>query len=132
MIRRLVRVERFADARTKRLLKEKRVSPMDASRALEAAQYDGEKAHQLVLRLAVMTGSEKKRLSDFARHHPRARVDEMVAEAKEPKLERKLLIDLTDDLKNALDRATKVLNKEREEVAAQAIQEWLHDKGFWK
>jgi ParB family chromosome partitioning protein len=131
-IRRLIRADMFASKRMKELFEAGSATLMDVTRALQAAQYNVGQAERVLDAIVEMTGAQKKRVTQLAREHPKAKLEDILHEAVRPTYERKLYIDLSDELHNALGRATKALQKDEDEVALQALEEWLRDKGFWQ
>jgi ParB/RepB/Spo0J family partition protein len=131
-VRKYIYIESQSTERVRRLLREKKVKAEDAKRALRAAQGDGKKAEQIldIMQRERLTGHEKSRLVDFGRSHPDADPKSIVQESMKPRLEVSILVNLEPDVKRALDRAVKALRLGPEEVVAQAVDEWLADRGF--
>jgi ParB family chromosome partitioning protein len=131
-IRQYIDIEERASPEMKKELRAKRVSPADVQRALRAAGGDSSKAERLLdrMRRYQLTTYQKKTLVEFAEGHPRASVDDIVAQARKPKFERTIMVNLPDEVHEGLERAAKKLAMGPEEVAAQALSEWLSAKGF--
>jgi ParB/RepB/Spo0J family partition protein len=131
-IRQYIDVEERATPVMKRELNAKKVTPADVQRALRAAGGDSNKAERLLdrMRKYQLTTYQKKTLVEFAEGNPGASVGDIVAEAQKPRHERTIMVNLPDDVHKGLERAAKKLAMGPEEVAAQALSEWLSAKGF--
>ncbi|HUT57263.1 MAG TPA: hypothetical protein VNA25_05250, partial [Phycisphaerae bacterium] len=129
-VRRYIYVKERASQHALNLLKTKKVTLLDVKRALDAAQGNIGKANRLLDRMIVMRGQAKKRLSEYAEAHPNASVNEIVREAKRPGVRERLSLDLTEPVRQALGKAERALKMKAEEIAAQALEEWLEAKGF--
>lgn len=130
MVRRYIKVSEYVSNYASGLLKEGRASLMDVQRALEAAQWDVGKADNLLEKIVGMVREEKKRLSRYASEHPQADIEDMVEVAKKLGIQRKISVDLTDTIRDGLQKATETMQMEAEEIAALALKEWLEKKGF--
>jgi ParB family chromosome partitioning protein len=131
-IRQYIDIQERATPAMRRELKAKRVTPTDVQRALRAAGEDRNRAERLLdrMRKYQLTTYQKKTLVEFAEQHPEASVSKIVAEAQTPKVQRTIMVNLPDDVHKGLERAAKKLAMGLEEVAAQALSEWLSAKGF--
>jgi DNA-directed RNA polymerase subunit L len=67
---------------------------------------------------------------DYGLSHPRASAEEIIKRAKEPIVERQFLVKLSDKARTALLKAAEKLSMAPDELAAQAVEEWLSSKGF--
>lgn len=52
------------------------------------------------------------------------------ADAMKPAVEQNLVITLPDELIKALEKATKLLKVDADELATQVLSEWLKSQGF--
>ncbi len=77
-----------------------------------------------------MTGEEKRRITRYAKVNPGAPVDQILKGSQDLRAQIKIFVDLTNDVREALIKAQNSLNMEEGEIAAEAIERWLHDKGF--
>ena len=59
-----------------------------------------------------------------------ARVEEGVKDAKKPRVERIISIDLTSELRHGLQEAMKEWRMEPDDIVLQALQEWLDEQGY--
>jgi ParB family chromosome partitioning protein len=131
-IRQYVDIEERASDEMKRRLKQGKVSPVDVQRALNAAPGDRKKADKLVQIMVrkKLTTYEKKRVVEYGAAHPKAAPDTIVAEAQRPRVEQSIMVRLKEDVRKGLEKAAVALAKDPEEVASQALAEWLSANGF--
>lgn len=129
-IRQYIDIEERATPRIKEQLRKKKITPVDVQRVLRASGGDSDKAERLAKRVKELTLYQKERLVEYGELHPKATADTLLEEAKKPKVERSVLVTLSDRARAGLVKASKELYMEKAEVAAQAIEEWLSKKGF--
>lgn len=114
----------------KEMIKEKKIKPSDARKALQAGGTNEKKIVEVAKEITKMTSPEKRRLVDIALEKPDAPPEKLVEEAKKPHVEEKIIIHLTPKYANALDSASKDLGLDREDVAKTAVIDWLTMRGF--
>lgn len=131
-VRQYIYIEERASEKTRGKLKSGKVSAADAQRALQAAGGDSNKADQLLgfVQEYELTVYQKKRMVEYGTAHPRASAEKVIEEARKPKFEQTIMVNLADDVRNALIEAAEKLRVSEEEVASRALKEWLSDKGF--
>jgi ParB family chromosome partitioning protein len=129
-VRQYIYIEERASEKTKRKLREGKVKPVDAQRALRAASDDIDKADQLLERMKKFDRYQKQRMVDYGQQNPKASVTAIVAKAEQPTVERQLLVRLSERARSGLAAAAKKMFMEPEEVAARAVEEWLSTQGF--
>ena len=132
-VRQYIEIEELASPAMKKALKAQRVTPIDVKRALRAAGGNIAKAERL-LDLMVeheLTPYEKRRMVEVGQSDLEASAPRIVKEAQRPRVEEVLMVSLPEDLRSALQLAVQELDMEPEEVAAQAIKDWLSDQGFY-
>ncbi len=129
-VRRYILIKKYASDKALKWLAEKKVNLMDIKRALEAAQYEILKADRILEKMMKMTGEEKRRITRYAKVNPGAPVDQILKGSQDLRAQIKIFVDLTNDVREALIKAQNSLNMEEGEIAAEAIERWLHDKGF--
>ena len=125
-------IEARATPRMKSLLEKKKVTAADVKRAIRAAQDNLKKAEQ-ILDLIVEyrpTSHQKRRLVMYGEKSKVASAEQILQEAMKPHVEQNIIISLSDELRDALVKATKKLSLEPEELAAKALGDWLRDQGF--
>ena len=131
-VREYIRIDAQATPKIKRLLNEGKVSAADVKRALHASQSNIAKAEEL-LDLMIKrepTAHEKKRIVEYGEKNNAMPARKIVEEAMKPHIEDNIVISLPEEIRNALERATKKLSMEPEELASKALTEWLRSKGF--
>jgi len=131
-IRQYIDIEERASRRMKEKLRSKRVTPVDVQRVLSAASGDIEKADRLLDKMErqKLTIYQKKRMVEYGEEHPRAHEDKIIEEAQRPIIERTILVRLSNQARAGLEKAAKQLAMSPDEVAAQAVEDWLSKKGF--
>jgi ParB/RepB/Spo0J family partition protein len=129
MIRSYVRIEEQATEKIKDLLK-KGLSMADAKRAIDASQGDKEKADALIDEILKLTTYEKKRLVESSSKSPKASVADLVSEAKKPKWEETIVINLPTEISNAVRKATEKLSIDAEQLAMDVLVSWLKTNDF--
>lgn len=133
-VREFLAIEEQASSHMKTLLKARKVSMVDVKRVLRAAQNDLKKADRL-LDLIVdykPTVHQRKRLVEYGTKLKNATADQIIAEAMKPHIERNLIVSLTDELRDAMEQATKKHKMDAEELATQVLEDWLKHEGFTK
>jgi ParB family chromosome partitioning protein len=126
-------IETRASEKMKKYLAERRVTPADVKRSLQAAQDDIAKAERLLDLIIEFhpTSHEKRRLVSYGTKSPKASADEIFADALRPHVEQKLVIALAEDVRKALAEATVSLEMDNpSELAERIISEWLVQEGF--
>jgi ParB/RepB/Spo0J family partition protein len=129
MIRNYVRIEEQATDKIKDLLK-KGLSMADAKRAIDASQGDKAKADALIDEIMKLTTYEKKRLVESSNKNPKASVDDLVKEAKKPKWEETIVLNLPAEISNAVKKATETLSIDAEQLAMDVLVSWLKTNDF--
>jgi ParB/RepB/Spo0J family partition protein len=131
-VRQYIYIEELASGRMKEKLRRGEVTPADVKRVLEAAQGNIRKAEGLLdlMTQYKLTGHEKKRVVEYGTTHPDADADDIVTEARRPRVEQVIAVSLSKAMQAALELAVEALSMGPEEVAAQALTEWLSDQGF--
>ena len=132
MVRKYIHIQEFASPQMKKLLQEKKVRVDDIKRALRAAQYEIKKAEKLLDLMAQhqLNRHQKARLAEYGENNPRASPHELIKQAEEPRIEPQILVRVPDAVRQALHSAAQELDMSEEDVAAQAVQEWLSERGF--
>lgn len=131
-INQYVYIQELASPKTKRKLKYNQVKPRDVQRALRAAGGDKEKADQLLDMMSQyqLAKPQKDRMVEYGIAHPKASAEKIIEEAKPPRVEQSIMIKLQERVRRGLDLASKKLSMDPEDVAAQALTDWLSAKGF--
>ena len=129
-IRSFIKIKEQASDKIHQLLEEKKISMADAKRAIDAAQGDTGKADILIDEIVDMTKYEKKRLVDFATSNSDKSVDEIVENAKKPRVEETVILRLPLQVHKALEEAANKLELDGDEIAMKALQSWLITNDF--
>jgi len=129
-VRQYIHIQERASQKMKDDLRARKVHPQDIQRALKASGEDVKKAERLLEKMQDLTGYQKKRIVEIGENNPKATVDKILEEAKKPRVERQILIKLSESARLGLEKAAKQLAMDPDEVAAQALEEWLSKKGF--
>jgi ParB/RepB/Spo0J family partition protein len=114
----------------KEMIREKKIKPSDARRALLVGGTDEKKSVEVAKQIAKMTGPEKRRLVEMAMEDPKASAEKLIQESKKPYVEEKVVIHLTPKYARALETASKELGMDREDVAKTAVIDWLDMRGY--
>jgi len=114
----------------KEMVKEKKIKPSDARKAIAVGGGDEKKTVEVAKHIAKMTAPEKRRLVDLSLEKPEAPPEKLVEESRKPHVEERIVIHLTPKYANALDSASKDLGLDREDVAKTAVIDWLTMRGF--
>lgn len=132
----LQRVRQYIDVKSRAtpkmmgLLGKGKVSLPDVRRALDAGADDPAKAERLLEEIGKLSTPAKRRLVEYGSAHPGANVEKVLAEAKKPRLDTTVLVDLPMPTRQALEKAAADMAMGAEEVAARAVTEWLTTMGF--
>ena len=131
-VREYIKIEEQATPKAKDLLRQGKVKKEDVKRAIDAAQGDEAKLNRFLDEMAPLTKYEKDRAVSFGKSNPEAPIEQIIEEAKKPKLERTVILNLTKEVDDALNKAKEQLSMARETIAANAVAKWLKDNGFLK
>lgn len=129
-VREYLAIDKLATPKAKRLLRERKVTKEDVKRVIKAAQGNMRKADRLLDLLPTLTKYDKDRMVDYGQRHPKAKVEEIVEEAKKPRFEPTVMLSLAPEVDKALERAATELDMDKASVAEEALCDWLEEKGF--
>jgi len=131
-VRQYVYIQELASDKTKDKLRAKKVAPVDVQRSLRAAGGDKVKADRIleIFEKKKLTSYEKKRVVEYGMAGLKASAKEIVKEAQRPRMEQSISVRLQESVRKGLDRAAREMSMDPEEVASQALAEWLSAKGF--
>lgn len=130
MIRSHIKIKDQATDKIKKLLNEDKISLADAKRAIDASQGDNEKADILIEEIAKLTTYEKKRLVESGAKNPSAKAEDLIKEARQPKLDEALILYLPRKVKTALSEASLKLNIDMEELTLNTLVSWLKTNDY--
>lgn len=131
-IRDYVKIEEQATPKAKDLLRQRKVTKADVKRVVDVAQGDAEKVDRLLDQMPKLSKYEKDRAVNYGKSHPEASDDEIIEEAKKPRMGSTVILSLPKELDNALNKAARRLSMDRESVAVRALSEWLKNNGYLK
>ncbi len=131
-IRQYVYIQARASDTMKQMLRARQVRPVDVQRVLRAAAGNINKADDLLekMRQYKLTIHQKKRLVEYGEVHPGWSADTIVKEARRQRVERTISVRLSDAARTGLEKASKALAMSPDEVASQALEDWLSKEGF--
>ena len=129
-IRSHIKIEEQATPKIKQLLTSGTISLPDAKRAIDAAQGDKIKADILIDELVKLSKYEKKRLVESGTRNPNAKAEELLTEARQPKLEETIILNLPRKVHRALVQAAEKLSIDIEELTINTLTDWLKTNDF--
>jgi len=131
-VRQFIYIEERASEKTRKELRDGKVQPADVQRALRAASDDIAKADRLLelMKKHHLDRYQKSRLVDVGLANPKASPEKIIELAKPPAIEKVYMVRLPEKVHAALLTASKSLAHTPDELAAQAVEEWLKEKGF--
>ena len=130
MIRNYVKIEEQASKKIKEYLSAGKISLSDAKRAIDASQGDHSKADQIIEELGKLTKYEKARLVESGLKNPDAPVNKLIEDAKKPRLEESIILNVPPNVHEAMQRASQQLSLGFEELTMQALVSWLKINEF--
>jgi len=101
------------------------VNLADAKRAIDAAQGDLAKADVLIDDIKTLTKFEKQRAVQYAMAHPDATVEKIIKDAKKPRFEETIILNLPLNVSEALKAASEKLAVDVEMLTINALTDWL-------
>jgi len=133
-VREFLSIQAQASPEMLKKLERNEVAPVDVKRVLIAAQGNIKKAEELLdlMGKEKLTRHEKTRVIEYGRQHPKATARKILTEAQKPRVEQKILVSLPDDIRDGLEKATKNLAREAEDIVTQVLGQWLEHQGFIK
>jgi len=125
-------IEARASDKMKKQIADKKVSPADVKRALQAAQDNISKAERLLDLIIENQPSshQKRRLVGYGAADPKASAEDIFAEAIKPHIEQKLVIALAEETRAAFNKATSAMEMEANDLAEKILLEWLQEQGY--
>ena len=113
-------------------VEKKKVKLYDVKRMLEVARWNINKAEKMleVMIKEGMTRTQKKNFADYMKTNPSASIKSGIEDAKKPRVKNKLLVDLNQELQDGIAKAMKEWGMDADEVAIQALGDWLEEQGY--
>ena len=113
----------------KEMVEQKRINAQTAIRIARSIS-DEKKAVQIAEKVKEIPSSRSRQLIiDLGKEKPDATVEELVTMVKKTSF-RKLTIDLTPNVSEALEKACNAYNANAVEIATKALSTWLKQRGF--
>ena len=131
-IEQYVDIEEVASPATKRKLKEGKVKPADVQRVIRAAQRNMAKADEMLemMEKYELDKYQKGRLVEYGEEHPTWSANKIVTESLKPIIERSVVVPLSPKLRDGLQRAVDSCKRGADEIAVEALGEWLRKNGY--
>ena len=121
---------RIAPEPIKKLVDQKKITVPDAMKIVANVWPDEEKAVKIAEKMAKMTRPEKERVFDAVREIPEESADKIIETAEKAAIQKEIVIHLSEDYASGLDKASKDLNVDPEDIAKNVVVEWLEENGY--
>lgn len=133
-VREYISIDAIASSKIKEQIRNNQISPIDVRRAIQAARNNIPKAEHLINLIIEFkpTSDQKKRLPEYGSKLVNAAPERILQEAMKVHVQKSIVLDLSDPVREAMARATEQLKIEADELAVKIIQEWLQVQGFSK
>ena len=131
-IRDYINIEEFSTEKGKKYLEEGKITKADLKRVIQAANGDKQKIDELVEIISSLSKYEKNRAVGFGQENPSASTDEIVEEAKKPKLEETVILNLSMEITEAVRIASEDLSVDLETLSMTVLTEWLKENEYLK
>lgn len=125
-----LKIDQCAPPEVKKMLANKDIGRVDATKVARIAGDDAKKAVELAKHIKQLTKNEKKHLVDLGRRKPELPAPELLRQAKRRRVSTTLVIPLVPALDHALEEASTSTGMDREEIGKTALTEWLGHQGF--
>ena len=131
-VRDYISIEAQASPEMKRKLAQKKVTVVDVKRAIRASMGNMEKAESLLslMEKFPLNKHQKKRVVEYAVQNRHATAEKIFQEAQLPRLEESIMVSLPPAVRLGLEKATKKLAKDAEDIVADVLEQWLGHQGF--
>jgi ParB family chromosome partitioning protein len=131
-IRDYITVEAQASPKMKRQLRNKKATPADIKRALRAASGQLKKAEEILDLMSTlpMTRHQKQRVVEQGQTHRRASARQIIEAAMRPRVEQSVLVSVSERIRLGLEQATRVMEREPEEIIAAVLDDWIQLQGL--
>jgi len=129
-VNRYLKIQERASTTAMKMLRDKKVRDYDVKRALDVAEVVDQSADRILEVMSRLTPTERGRLVDYGRENPGATVEKMEQEARKPRIQLRIWVDLTAPVRQGLEKASKAMEMKPEEIAALALEDWLKNRGF--
>jgi len=126
-----LKIQKAAPPEVKAMMRQGRIKKADVIRVIEAGGADESKMVELAREMRKLTVPEKERLIPASRQKPKASADELIEMVRSPRVEERIVVDLTPRQYDALGKAARESGQQREEIARVAVLDWLRDRGYY-
>ena len=131
-VRDYIAIEAQASPEMKKKLEHRKVTIIDVKRAIRASMGNMEKAEAILslMEKYPLNKHQKKRVVEYAVQNRSATADKIIEEAMRPRVEQCIMVSLPDVVRVGLEKATKKLAKDAEDIVADVLEQWLNNQGF--
>lgn len=113
----------------KKLVDKKKLTVPVATR-IAISVPDEEKALEMAKKVVRMTKPERERVFDVVREEPEAPVEHVIKRAEKIKVRREIIIHLSEDIVEAIKRASSDFGLDLEGTIETAVTDWLGEQGY--
>ena len=124
-IRDYIKIDEQATPKILEMFRSGTISMADAKRAITASQGNGQKADIIIDAILSMSKFDKIRTVEIGKSMPNANAEDIISKALTPKIEETIILNLPFKLSKALKEACANLAMIPEEIAMDALTEWL-------
>lgn len=105
---------------------------LDVKRMLQIAKWNITKAERMLETMIKegMTPTQKKNFAGYLKANPSGKMKDAVNDAMKPRVRNKILVDLPPEVQEGIRKAMKEWEMDAEEVALQALNDWLEEQGY--
>lgn len=120
-----IKVDLVATQGMKDLLIKNEVSKADVKKALDASGGDTPKAEKILRAMVEMNPEEKRLLKEVARSDPERSAEDLVRDAKKPRLRETIYFSVSTKLLGGIKKAEAAMNLDRSSLIQEALEDWL-------
>ena len=131
-VREYLKIDELASDQLKEKLDKDLISKTDAKRIIDASTGDKEKQDELTDEFVKMPKYVKQRVVEEGKNNPNLTAEEIIKKAEEPEVKPNIMLYLPPQTHRALSKAAELMEMEREDIALEALEDWLSDEGFMK
>jgi len=130
-VREYLKIEELASDELKKKLNDGNISKTDAKRIIDASAGDRDKQDEITEEFVKLSPFVKGRVVEEGENNPKLSANEIFEKAKKPKVKPNLMIYLPLKTDEALVKAAGLMQMGKEDLAVEAIEQWLKDEGFF-
>lgn len=113
----------------KKMVDDKKITAADAMKISQHIE-DVDKATRIAERTAELPRPAKERVFDVIREAPEESEDQIFEKAEKARIQKEIVLHLSEEHANALNKASKELGVEPEDVAKDVVVEWLEERSY--